>query len=73
MCCAGTTLSNVGLLYVTGSVYQMLRGSNILFTGLLSWMFLKRKLYAFHWIGMVLCRLFLCSVRRLAGTDVRRS
>jgi hypothetical protein len=40
------------LLFVAPSVWQMLRGSNILFTGILSVVFLKRRLYAYSWIGM---------------------
>jgi drug/metabolite transporter (DMT)-like permease len=48
----GTTMSGVGLLYLSSSVYQMLRGSIILFSGLLSVLFLRRKLRAFQWIGI---------------------
>ena len=48
----GTTLSGIGLLFTTASVWQMLRGSIILFTGMLSVVFLKRKLERFHFIGM---------------------
>ena len=32
----------------------MLRGSVVLFTGIFSVIFLGRRLYAFHWIGMIL-------------------
>ena len=49
----GTTLSGIGLLYIYASVWQMIRGSIIIFTGLLSIMFLGRKLSAIHWAGMV--------------------
>ncbi|XP_073242881.1 solute carrier family 35 member F6-like [Porites lutea] len=48
----GTTLGGIGLLYVNASVWQMLRGSIIIFTGVLSKIFLKRKLWPIHWIGM---------------------
>ena len=53
-CCdlGGTTVSGIGLLFVTASVFQMLRGSIIFFTAIFSVIFLKRKLYAFHWVGM---------------------
>ena len=37
----GTTLAGIGLLYVSASVWQMLRGSIIIFTGILS-VILKR-------------------------------
>lgn len=49
----GTTLGGIGLLYVNASVWQMLRGSIIIFTGVLSKIFLKRKLWPIHWIGMM--------------------
>jgi len=48
----GSTLSNISLLYITGSVWQMLRSANIVFAGILAVIFLKRKLYAYNWIGM---------------------
>jgi len=44
----------VGLNLTYASVFQMLRGSVVIFTGLLSVIFLKRKLYCFHWLGMLL-------------------
>jgi len=50
----GTTLSGIGLLFTTASVWQMLRGSIILFTGMLSVVFLKRKLDRFHYVGMAI-------------------
>jgi drug/metabolite transporter (DMT)-like permease len=55
-CCdmTGTSLMYVGLNLTHASVFQMLRGSVILFTGIFSVFFLGRKLYAFHWIGMSL-------------------
>lgn len=49
----GTTLAGIGLLYVTASVWQMLRGSLIIFTGIFSRVFLKRKLRWYHWTGMI--------------------
>jgi len=55
-CCdiAGTTLMNVGLLFVAASIYQMTRGALVLFVGLFSVVFLKRKLYAYHWLSLVI-------------------
>jgi drug/metabolite transporter (DMT)-like permease len=43
----------VGLTMTYASVFQMLRGSVVIFTGILSVVFLKRKLYVFHWLGMI--------------------
>ena len=55
-CCdvGGTTLSGIGLLFTSASVFQMLRGSIIVFTALLSVIFLKRKLWGYHYLGLLL-------------------
>ncbi len=55
-CCdiTGTTLMNVGLLFVAASIYQMTRGALVLFVGLFSVIFLRRKLYLYQW-----CSLFI--------------
>lgn len=50
----GTTLMNVGLIYTTASVYQMLRGAVVLFTGSFSVLFLRHHLYAYHWFSLFL-------------------
>ncbi|KAL4896593.1 hypothetical protein BDV59DRAFT_171026 [Aspergillus ambiguus] len=53
-CCdiAGTTLMNVGLLFVAASIYQMTRGALVLFVGLFSVLFLHRKLYLYQWMAL---------------------
>lgn len=53
-CCdiAGTTLMNVGLLFVAASIYQMTRGALILFVGLFSVIFLHRKIYLYQWLAL---------------------
>ncbi|KAI5305477.1 hypothetical protein KEM56_004313 [Ascosphaera pollenicola] len=48
----GTTLMNVGLLFVVASIYQMTRGALVLFVGLFSIIFLHRKLYAYQWLAL---------------------
>lgn len=48
----GTTLMNCGLLLVAASIYQMTRGALVLFVGLFSVVFLKRKLHLFQWISL---------------------
>ncbi|KAH9828189.1 Nucleotide-sugar transporter [Teratosphaeria destructans] len=45
----GTTLMNVGLLFVAASIYQMTRGALVLFVGLFSVIFLKRHLNGWKW------------------------
>lgn len=53
-CCdiTGTTLMNVGLLFVAASIYQMTRGALVLFVGLFSVVFLRRKLYLYQWSAL---------------------
>jgi len=53
-CCdiTGTTLMNVGLLFVAASIYQMTRGALVLFVGVFSVIFLKRKLYLYQWSAL---------------------
>jgi drug/metabolite transporter (DMT)-like permease len=55
-CCdiTGTTLMNVGLLFTAASIYQMTRGALVLFVGLFSVLFLKRKLFLYHWLSLVI-------------------
>ena len=55
-CCdiTGTTLMNVGLLFVAASIYQMTRGALVLFVGLFSVIFLHRKLYLYQWSALII-------------------
>ncbi|KAF8470552.1 hypothetical protein BDZ91DRAFT_718412 [Kalaharituber pfeilii] len=50
---AGTTLMNVGLLFVVASIYQMTRGALVLFVGLFSVLFLKRRLKTYQWFALI--------------------
>lgn len=49
-----TTLMNVGLLYVTASVYQMLRGTQMVFAAILVGFFLNRHLNKYQLRGLIL-------------------
>ncbi|KIJ69344.1 hypothetical protein HYDPIDRAFT_123716 [Hydnomerulius pinastri MD-312] len=49
----GTTLMNVGLLYTPVSIYQMTRGALVLFVGVLSVIFLRRRLWLYQWISLL--------------------
>ncbi|GJE86894.1 DMT family transporter [Phanerochaete sordida] len=49
----GTTLMNVGLLYTPVSIYQMTRGALVLFVGVLSVLFLSRRLWLYQWLSLV--------------------
>jgi len=55
--CIGTTFMNLGLILTYASVFQMLRGFLVVFTGTFSVIFLKRKLRMHHWggIAFILC------------------
>eukprot|EP00164_Ancoracysta_twista_P002055 GFYU01002707.1.p1 GENE.GFYU01002707.1~~GFYU01002707.1.p1 ORF type:complete len:403 (-),score=130.55 GFYU01002707.1:286-1494(-) len=68
-CCdlLGTTLAGIGLLYTYASVWQMLRGSIIVFSGVFSVIFLKRELLPYKWfgIGVVTCGLALVGTSSL--------
>lgn len=48
----GTTLMNVGLLFVAASIYQMTRGALVLFVGLFSVIFLGTRLATFKWMSL---------------------
>uniref|UniRef100_A0A0N5ADW1 CRT-like domain-containing protein n=1 Tax=Syphacia muris TaxID=451379 RepID=A0A0N5ADW1_9BILA len=48
-----TSIQYLGLNLTSASSYQMLRGAVIIFTGLMSLFFLKTRLQAFRWIGMI--------------------
>ena len=50
-----TVLMNIGLLSVTASVYQMMRGAEMLFAALFAVVFLKRTLNKFHFGGILCC------------------
>jgi len=49
-----TTLSGCGLIWVDASVYQMLRGSLLIWSAIFSIVFLKKRLKGFHWVGIAL-------------------
>lgn len=45
---------NVGLILTSASVYQMLRGAVVIFTGLFSYFFLNRRLRVFEWWSLIM-------------------
>jgi len=50
-----TAFCCIGILYIPASVWQMLRGSSIIFAAVFSIIFLKRKMLCFNWLGLGLC------------------
>lgn len=49
---AATALCMIGLQYLDVSIYQMLRGSGIIFVALMKTHVLKEHLHKFHWVGV---------------------
>ena len=49
-----TTLLNVGLLFVVPSIYQMTRGTVVLFSALFSVWFLRRRVERYKWFALFL-------------------
>jgi len=49
-----TSLMYIGLSWTYASIFQMLRGAVMIFTGIFSVFFLGRKLGKHHWLGMVI-------------------
>ena len=49
-----TSIQYIGLTLTYASSFQMLRGAVIIFTGILSVVFLRRRLEWFRWTGMIL-------------------
>ncbi|EKM83006.1 hypothetical protein AGABI1DRAFT_111536 [Agaricus bisporus var. burnettii JB137-S8] len=50
----GTTLMNVGLIYTPVSIYQMTRGALVLFVGVFSVIFLRRRLWLYQWLSLII-------------------
>ncbi|RLV91946.1 Solute carrier family 35 member F6 [Spathaspora sp. JA1] len=48
----GTTLLNIGLVYTPVSIYQMTRGTIVLFVAILSVIFLHRRISKLEWISL---------------------
>ena len=52
--CAASVFLNLGLYYVSASVFQMLRGTLVIFAGIFTTILLKKSLKAHNWIGIVM-------------------
>jgi drug/metabolite transporter (DMT)-like permease len=63
---------NVGLIYTPVSIYQMTRGLLVLWVGVFSVIFLRRKLWAYQWICLVLVTSGVTLVG-LAGSLVKKA
>ncbi|CAD7922278.1 unnamed protein product [Amoebophrya sp. A25] len=58
----GTSLQQMGLCVTTVSVFQMLKGSILLFSAFLSVSFLGKRLTGYNWVGIGLCLIALTMV-----------
>ena len=69
-----TSLMNIGLFYLDASIWQMLRGSMVIFSAIMSILFLHKKYHGYHWtgIGLVFVGLIVvsCSSFMKAKGDV---
>ena len=65
----GSGLSGVSMLFISASVWQMLRGSMIIYTAVLSVVYLKRRLTFQHTAGLMLATLGLTLVGLSAYFD----
>ena len=59
-----STLMTFGLIYINASVFQMLRGSMVIFSAILSIIFLKKHIRAYEWtaIGITIVALIMIGV-----------
>eukprot|EP00727_Mastigamoeba_balamuthi_P006031 m51a1_g2047 putative solute carrier family 35 member f6 (420) ;mRNA; r:1382448-1384140 len=66
----GSSIASIGLLYTTASVWQMFRGSIIIFTCILSMIFLKRKIPPYRWVAVIItiCGLILVGFSSFFGS-----
>lgn len=66
-----TAVMTYGLVYISVSVMQMLRGSMTLFSTLFSICFFKRHVHAYQWIaiGMVIIACLLVGIACIKGTE----
>jgi len=70
-----TALMNIGLLYIQASVWQMLRGSMVLFSSLFCAFILKRPHYPFMWfaVTLVIIALTIVGVAAVSSTGVGKA
>lgn len=66
-----TGLCSMGFLYIPASVWQLLRGAEMVFAAILAVVCLKRKLYGHHWLGIGLSALgiILVGMATVGGED----
>ncbi|KAG8858524.1 hypothetical protein FRB96_005196 [Tulasnella sp. 330] len=68
----GTTLMNIGLLFTPVSIYQMTRGALVLWVGVFSVIFLRRRLYVYQWLSLVTVMIGV-SIVGLSGSLIKKA
>ncbi|KAG8930612.1 hypothetical protein FRC03_010808 [Tulasnella sp. 419] len=68
----GTTLMNIGLLMTPVSIFQMTRGALVLWVGIFSVMFLRRKLYLYQWLSLMVVMIGV-SIVGLSGSLIKKA
>jgi hypothetical protein len=70
-----TALSNIGLLFIEASVWQMLRGSMVLFSSIFCAFILKRPHYPYMWwsVLLVVIALVIVGYSSVASTGVGKA
>lgn len=69
----GSGLGGLAMMFVSASVWQMMRGSIVIFTSALTVLWLKKKLMKFHWFGISFTMLGLVCVAYAAIADASGS
>ena len=64
-----STLMTFGLIYINVSIFQMLRGSMVIFSAILSIIFLKKKIKGYEWIGITATMIALIMIG-VAGAKI---
>lgn len=76
-CCdlLATSLMNIGLLYIQASVWQMLRGSMVLFSSIFCAFILKRPHYAYMWwsVLLIIVALSVVGIAAVCSTGVGKA
>jgi len=57
-----STLMTFGLIYINVSIFQMLRGSMVIFSAILSIIFLHRHIKGYEWFGITICVIALIMI-----------
>jgi len=68
----GTTLMNIGLLFTPVSIYQMTRGALVLWVGVFSVIFLRRRLFIYQWLSLVTVMIGV-SIVGLSGSLIKKA